>query len=377
MIYWEFFAERQKNGAFENGNWTIGDYEITIGDGTNAKTYNLHLGEATESGTTHEDDGVYFNFQNADGEKWQEEFIHYPDTNGLQHRYTVKRPHGFDNVQIERIYSCTTGSNAYGNCTATNVAPTASNIEEFQYSIKLGSEANYIALSADSPSAVTPLNDATAMYVKYVGGGAASRQDTVFVFDEYPYTLVDFTDGEKTERKQFDYVDDNGTAEADLNVEDLHLFPTSATCAKGDGSIDLKFGEMNTLICEDEDGTHAVNIDYSRYEFGDKIELEKGEEKKPSDIPDYVTGFFSNNEDVVTVDEDGTIKAVGDGDALIVGHNIDYTKFFIWKVSVGKKTVNPDTLDSSNTALNLSLISVAAAGFAALSVAARRFFGRK
>ena len=247
-----------------------GDYEFTISDGTDSKTYALHTLQANGYGETHSDDDVHFNFQNKAGDIWQEEFVY---GEGLS--YQVKRPHGYDLVQFEEIKGCS-GANLR-RCSTTDAVPTADNIEQYQYSVKLGDK-GYVALDADGPSDTYDISGVPAIYVTYVGGGIAVFQNQIYILGEYPYALVDFTDGTTTEQKQIDFVTD--TKIADYSTEELDFTPNKATCATGTGEVELKANEVSTLTCVDGDNEYVINIFNNNTKGGSDSESESESDSK-------------------------------------------------------------------------------------------------
>ena len=249
-----------------------GDYEFTISDGTDSKTYALHTLQDTEYGETHEADDVHFNFQNKAGDIWQEEFVY---GEGLS--YQVKRPHGYDLVQFEEIKGCSGAT--LRRCSTTDAVPTADNIEQYQYSVKLGDK-GYVALSPDKASDTYDISGVPAIYTTYVGDGIAVFQNQIYTLSEYPYALVDFTDGTNTEQKQIDFVTDTNIA--DYSTEDLDFTPNKATCATGTGEVELKANEVSTLTCVDGDNEYVINIFNNNTKSGSDSESDS--EKNPETL---------------------------------------------------------------------------------------------
>ena len=100
--------------------------------------------------------------------------------------------------------------------------------------------------------------------------------------------------------------------------------------------------------------------------------MEVGDTTKPSDLPEGAEDgeWSSDNTEVCTVSNDGTITALKAGTCHVTLKLEDGT-IYTWTIKIVE---NPDTLDALKS--TFTIIGAVTAGFAAIAVTARRFFGR-
>lgn len=131
----------------------------------------------------------------------------------------------------------------------------------------------------------------------------------------------------------------------------------------------VKGGGKCTVVARDEETKEAISWDITTTS---PIEMEVGDTTKPSDLPEGAEDgeWSSDNTEVCTVSNDGTITALKAGTCHVTLKLEDGT-IYTWTIKIVE---NPDTLDALKS--TFTIIGAVTAGFAAIAVTARRFFGR-
>ena len=201
---------------------------------------------------------------------------------------------------------------------------------------------------------------------------ASDKENDIQVFNVHVTDLEDYTEGDPLsipvgETKTPEDLDGKNPEDLDWTVVEGRDYCTvsdsgAITAIKGGGTCKVTARDPET-------GDTTV----WEVQTTEPLEIGVGESKKPTDLPDGAENgeWSSSDTNICTVASDGTITGKKAGTCYVT-LTLD-GKIYTWKVTI---TGNPDTADKTRAAV-FAVAGAVTAGFAALSVAARRFFGRK
>ena len=201
---------------------------------------------------------------------------------------------------------------------------------------------------------------------------ASDKENDIQVFNVHVTDLEDYAEGDPLsipvgETKTPEDLDGKNPADLDWTVVEGRDYCTvsdsgAITAIKGGGTCKVTARDPET-------GDTTV----WEVQTTEPLEIGVGESKKPTDLPDGAENgeWSSSDTNICTVASDGTITGKKAGTCYVT-LTLD-GKVYTWKVTI---TGNPDTADKTRAAI-FTVAGAVTAGFAALSVAARRFFGRK
>ena len=220
--------------------------------------------------------------------------------------------------------------------------------------------------------------------LKVTGGDSAnfcrvSVSDKESKVHTYSVSVIDnndYKDGNPISVSEGDSVTPDDTTK---NPEDYdwQVVDGSEYCSVSDSGVitAIKGGGKCTVVARDpeanEDGKHEV-ITWE-ITTTSPIEMEVGESKKPSDLPDGAENgkWSSDNTNVCTVAADGTITAKKAGTCHVT-LTLEDGSVYTWTVNIKE---NPNTLDKKQ-AMTFSIAGAAIAGLGAMIATAKRFIRR-